>query len=326
MFGGIDKLIRVSLGFDELPAFRGHPRALVAPYRELDGGNLHAANLVPIHATTHRDFPRVEETGTRMPDEQPLEMDAVIIDLRYKQDIIRNKLVKPSDADGLLKFLDEERLPFLDHALLSDGLPGVQRAATLARMVQELGIRKEELQGQLLQAGISAPYSNHMIMLWTGWPNAYNQHRASYNNVFFEGLSAYLCHPYVDAACAEWLAENGATSVAHDLPSIENPLFYARGPNILPTVREARLLMDEFLAQTGRSIEVRYFEKYCNTLRAEQAHAPIHIKLLQLWALTELGPKLRLPHLTTVYVVPVPVLQDPVGISCEVFVRQGAIS
>ena len=294
---------RLSLDFQEIVAFRGHPQTLVFPYSHLLGESRHAVVALPVHAMTHRDFPFNEETEMFLRDFSPIVKDAVILNFSEKLMVIEEFLFSGDD-------IFQERLPFLNHFK-------IKSAKELWDIIKKLGITKDEIQSRLVQADISDNLGDFFLLFKTDWLAKFNRHKISYNNPFLEGVSAFLCHPYLHPDAVNWLKDRGVKYIGHDLPSFENPLMYAVGGIVSDLVNKARVMADEYLKSlnTQWSINKRIFGSIFNVYK-EGEEAPVYIKLIDL-------SKLERPVETTlrgrVAVIPIPPLSDPVGVACEVY-------
>ena len=305
--------VRISLNLGETPIARGHPAPFTGLYKRLEGGQPHAVVCAPVHSMTHRDFPLNKRDGLRIASTSPVEMSAIILDFRAKKRVLSHHLLAAGESAELPEITGPEPIPFLNLASMSG-------AQDLVALIRDLAITKEEIRNALEDAGVRDRLSSHMLVFRTDWLREFHRHRVSYGNPFLEGHSAYLSHPYLSPGAAEWLRELGLRAIAHDLPSFENPLLYAKGPNVIPIVQNARILMDEFLAQEGHTIEERCFESEFNSVRNEREAPPTYVKLLSFkdtggFTGSDFGSPRR-----EISVIPIPALQDPYGIACEVYI------
>ncbi|MGB9594593.1 MAG: cyclase family protein, partial [Anaerolineae bacterium] len=153
------------------------------------------------------------------------------------------------------------------------------------------------------------------VLFRTDWVFRFNRYGNSYNNPALEGLAAFLCHPYMDSEALEWLADRGITALGHDLPSFENPLYYAVGGDVHPVVRQARQIAMERQPQFDRKV---FQGMWLRPMESEAQAKRRYLKNLNLHPLAEAmqGRRVLTGWLA---VVPVPILQDRGGVACEVF-------
>jgi hypothetical protein len=314
--------VRLSLKYGELPSFRGHPPALTSVYTHSQGSSRHAVVSVPVHSMTHRDFPLDAKTEMRVIELNPVVQKAAVIDCRSKKKEIENFFLPVFQSGCAPKSESTDRLPFLDQRLIGD-------EEGLLKLVERLAISRVDIETGLRELGIYDHAQDYCLLFRTDWITEFHKHRVSYNNPFFEGMSALLCHPHLSHDAIACLKDRGISSVGHDLPSFENPLLYAQGPYVTGLVREARQLLATTLKSEQRTLDEKTFEKGFNIIGEQIGRRPVYLKLLNFRSLRRKDTQRKGQKTETnepsnhavgrVAMIPVPAIHDPEGVACEVY-------
>lgn len=297
------RAVRVSLEYRQITGLRGHPNPFVSVYRHATEPDYYAAYFLAVHGLTHLDLPPSGSVAPSDPrDLGPQVRRAVVLDFSDRQKILEPVLVRdstdPLDAASCL----------LDMKLVKDG-------EFLWLLIQQLTIKVEDVEDVWKGMPTGEDMSEWFVLFRTDWVFRFNRYGTSYNNPALEGYAAFLCHPYIDSDALDWLTDRGITALGHDLPSFENPLYYAVGGDVHPVVQQARQIALERQPQFERKV---FREMWLRPTGSEAENRRCYLKNLNLRPLAEaMQDKRVLPG--RLAVVPVPVLQDRGGVACEVF-------
>lgn len=297
------RAVRVSLEYRQVTGLRGHPSPFTSVYRHATDMDYYAAYFLPVHGLTHLDLPEANSlTASPAANLTPQVRRAVVLDFTGKQEILEPVLVRdptdPLDAKSCL----------LDMKVVKDG-------EFLWLLIQQLAIQVDELEDVWKGMPPGEDMSDWFVLFRTDWVFRFNRYGTSYNNPALEGWSAFLCHPYIDSDAVEWLSDRGITALGHDLPSFENPLYYAIGGDVHPVVRQARQIAMERQPRFERKV---FQSIWLRPAESEPQSKRCYLKNLNLHPLAEAmqGKRVLTGKLA---VVPVPILQDRGGVACEVF-------
>lgn len=297
------RAVRVSLEYRQVTGLRGHPSPFVSVYRHATDMDYYAAYFLAVHGLTHQDLPQADSlTGDAAASFSPQVHRAVVLDFTGKQEVLEPLLVMDStDPLGAKSCL-------LDMKVVKDG-------EFLWLLIQQLAIQVDDLEEVWKSMPTAEDMSDWFVLFRTDWVFRFNRYGSSYNNPALEGWAAFLCHPYMDSEALEWLSDRRITALGHDLPSFENPLYYANGGDVHPVVRQARQIAMERQPQFERKVFQSIWLR--PTESATQAKRR-YLKNLNLHPLAEAmqGRRVLTGKLA---VVPVPILQDRGGVACEVF-------
>ncbi|MFP4057328.1 MAG: cyclase family protein [Candidatus Brocadiia bacterium] len=206
------------------------PRGVGTRRRELwDSFRVH---LCP-HSVTHMDLPwaldGVEPAyGTREAQELRMErytctqaFDAVVLDLRAKQDVLAAALGEPLlEETRPLEPLPVDRL----HELICDLLITPGDIESALEGADEAGQERGILEGRF-------------VVFHTGWRERFATGWHDLGNPGWELFHPYLVHPFLDAGTAQWLIKAQVAGVGIDGSNLECPLYYA-DPLIVPRYEE----------------------------------------------------------------------------------------
>lgn len=305
---------RLSLDFPDLTALRGHPETLRVPYTSPREMVDYFSLFLPIHTMTHIDLPWYIDTtlDSVSLNLEPMTFRAVILDFSGKQQELHPYLATGSNVDY--------------SAYLEIGSSSLKNP--FWQLIQKLKITSDDVLSRIEELATDIDIAQTIILIRTDWARAFNRYGASFNNPALEGRAAYLCHPWMDMESVSALVSSGVRAIGHDLPSLENPLFYATGGDLHPVVEQARKIAatsdDRFEERTFHN----FFLKVTRPTRRDTIER-FYIKNLKLSHVTTHNKKdtfipdsYSKSHLLgTLLIVPLPMLQDPYGVACEVFFR-----
>jgi len=299
------RAVRISLEYRQITGLRGHPSPFVSVYRHATDMDYYAAYFLAVHGLTHLDLPHADAlTPSVAANLSPQIRRAVVLDFIGKQKVLEPVLVRDS-TDPL-----DAQTCLLDMKVVKDG-------EFLWLLIQQLAIRVDDLEEVWKGIPADEDLSDWFVLFRTDWIFRFNRYGNSYNNPALEGWAAFLCHPYIDPEALNWLAERGITALGHDLPSFENPLYYAIGGDVHPVVRQAR----QIAMERTPHFEQKVFQSlWLRQADAEEGGQRCYLKNLNLHPLAEAMEKPKRRVIAgRLAVVPVPVLQDREGVACEVF-------
>lgn len=309
---------RISINiFKEITPYRGHPPAIQAEYQHAIDVAYYSTLFLPIHALTHLDFPwREAGVDPQLVESysQPVTLPTIILNLTDHKDVLTPYLIQRNHS-----FLTSgEPYPQLDIGHIVDG-------ESLWLLIQELEITKEQIQTKLEILG-QPDLDGSLLLFWTDW-SSFNPYEANFNHPALEGTAAYLCHPYLTRATLEWLIGQGCIGLGHDMPSLENPLFYAKSAGVHPLTRDAReVAHTEFVIREGyeghnplkeRTV-FNYFLKIGGSL-GELEPRRYYLRNLRMDSIND-NPISTTGNCT---IVPIPVLKDRAAVVCEVYFQEG---
>lgn len=314
---GFGKAHRLSINFLELTPLREHPPAFSVPYGW--GSEQYTSFYLPVHILTHMDLPWLDNPSSAVMHfnfRPQLFTNVVILDFTDKQVTLKEKLLRdvaieegkpPSPFSRYASYLDFKR---------------IGEAKPYLEIFKSLAITTEELIGRLEQMGGKPSLRDTVILLRTDWSFEFNRYSSSYNNSTLEGRAAFLCHPYMSRKTVAELVEAGLSALGHDLPSLENPLYYADKGDIHPFAIWSR----EQFKKEDRQFSKKVFRDVFLKLDSRPPKGEIsryYLKNLDFSSLFSEAAEPVEPGTAhargRLLVVPIQILRDATGVACEVF-------
>jgi len=205
----VDKFNDISRTSYEISPLRGFmkPEKLSILGGDVHRGYAPTIHFVPSHSTTHIDTYFKQNNISRF--SQPIYLDAIVVDISFKIDLINELLASTDLAFG-------DQVPILKKGIVED-------PQKLLEILDSLKIKKNDIETFLKTHDSMGKF----IIFHTGW-DIFQPTRSNLNNRFWELHHAYLTHPYLTIEAASYLsAEKKIRGIGTDAPVLENPLVYA---------------------------------------------------------------------------------------------------
>jgi len=268
-----------------------------------------------VHSLSHLDLPWSPDGAINSSelDIYPQVFKTIILDFTAKQEKIQPYIVKdPSDI--------------LYSSMSQIDLRPFKNGEDFLILIKDLTIEASEIIDRLRGLPSSLDLSDYFILIRTDWSFKFNRFSYSLNNPSFEGISAFLCHPFMSYQSALELKNFGIRYFGHDLPSLENPLYFADAIDVHPIVQQAR----ELIRTQNEHFDDRVFDGYFLKVEAvKKGKLPCYyLKNLNFRETDKsfqnaAGRARRMNEdiFGDLLLLPLPILRDPLGVACEAYFR-----